>query len=43
MEHMHMISRERDHSERRGVGGWGSKTVWNFSENTSVLVPAPVS
>ena len=22
--------------------GWGSKAVWNFSENSSVLVTAPI-
>ena len=36
----HMIFGERDHSEGRG---WGSKAVWNFSKNSSVLVPSPVS
>ena len=39
MKYMHMISRERDHSEGRG---WGSKAIWNFSENSSVLVASPV-
>ena len=40
MKYIHMIFGERDHSEGRG---WGSKAVWNFSENSSVLVPSPVS
>ena len=30
MKCMHMISRDRDHSE-----GWGSTAVWNLSENLS--------
>ena len=33
MKYMDMISRKRDHSE-------GSKAVWKFSKNSSVLVPS---
>ena len=32
----HMISRERDHSERQGCE---STAIWNLSKNLSVLVP----
>ena len=39
MKYMHMIFRERDHSEGRG---WGSKAVGNFPENSSVLLQSPV-
>ena len=34
MKYMHMISRERDHSEGRGLG---SNAVQNFSKTASVL------
>ena len=37
MKCMHMISRNRDHSE-----GWGSTAVWNLSENSSDLVAWPL-
>ena len=39
MKCMHMISRDRDHSEG---WRWGSTAVWNLSENSSDLVVLPV-
>ena len=36
MKCMHMISRDRDHSE-----GWGSTADWNLSKNSSDLVAWP--
>ena len=35
---LHMISRDRDHSEE---WGWGSTAVWNLSKNSSDLVAPP--